>query len=436
MTEPRSPADGRRVLTVDLDGPLDMLVDPDGPSTAMVIGYRRGVPIGTLDVALTADPDAARRQLAPLLAAEAPRRPAPVADADLPSISVVVSTIVDRREDLAQLLDGLAALDYPDFDVVVVDNRTRIPADDLLPGILAGRRVRFIREARPGLSAGRNAGVAAATGTIVAFTDDDVRVEPSWLRALGSRFVWEPDLDAVTGLILPAELETEAQLWFEAYYGGFSGERTFRPISLGPVSRLPHLLRGSRVAVVDEHGSALREFAVYGIGAYGAGANMAFRRSALHRVGGFDTALGAGSPARGGEDLATIIGVLWSGGRLGFEPAAVVHHRHRRTLDELQRQLHGYGLGFTAMLTSLVLGDPRHVLSLAWQVPLAGRSVVVRSVQRLFARPAAAPAPGAVPAAQHPRSLMLHELRGYPAGPVAYLRSRRRWRTLPPAPPA
>ncbi len=61
-----------------------------------------------------------------------------VPDAALPSVSVVVSTIVTRLADIARLLDHLAALDYPSYEVVVVDNRVAVPAEDPLPGLLAG----------------------------------------------------------------------------------------------------------------------------------------------------------------------------------------------------------------------------------------------------------------------------------------------------------
>ena len=80
---------------------------------------------------------------------------------------------------------------------------------------------------------------------------------------------------------------------------------------------------------------------------------MAYRRSLIDTVGGFDTTLGAGSPARGGEDLAMFIETLWRGGRIGFEPSAVVHHRHRQTVEDLHKQLHGNGVGFTALMCAL-----------------------------------------------------------------------------------
>lgn len=422
----------RRVIDVDLDTPLPRLVADETGSSALVIGYRGGHPTGTLDVLLTDDPADATRALGTLretVLADVE----PVADDRLPVVSVVVSTIVDRVEDLGRLLDVLEHMDYPDHEVIVVDNRVRVPADDRLPALLAGRDVRLVTERRPGLSAGRNAGVAAARGEVVAFTDDDVSVDPQWLRALGARFVREPGLDAVSGVILPTELSTPAQIWYEAYYGGFSGERTFAPVTIVP-DDVTGTMRHARVQAVRPDGSVAKHFAVYGIGAYGAGANMAFRRSVIDAVGGFDTTLGAGSPARGGEDLAMFVETLWRGGRIGFEPRAVVHHRHRRTIEDLHKQLHGNGVGFTALMCALAAKDRRHVAVLARLVPAAAMVKVRETVGRLRTGSAPVPTPQtavpSVPDAGVPRSLAYHELRGFPAGPAAWFRSRRRWRDV------
>jgi len=432
----------RRVVRVDLDAPLPELVADATGSSALVVGYREGRPVCTTDVTLTADPSDAARVLAGLVDTPATASADPVPDDALPTVSVVVSTVVDRVDDLGRLLDVLEHLDYPRHEVVVVDNRVRVPADDALPALLAGRTVRLVTERRPGLSAGRNAGVAAARGDVVAFTDDDVQVDPRWLRALGERFVREPSLDAVSGVILPTELSTPAQVWYEAYYGGFSGERTFDPVTIVP-DDVPGTMRHARVAAVRPDGTVRKRFAVYGIGAYGAGANMAFRRELLEAVGGFDTTLGAGSPARGGEDLAMFVETLWRGGRVGFEPRAVVHHRHRRTVDELHRQLHGNGVGFTAFLCALVAKDRRHAAVLARLVPLAasvkaqdalralrgGRATTAGTGTTAAAPAAVAGAPAAA-STPVPRSLAWHELRGFPAGPSAWFRSRRRWRDV------
>jgi glycosyltransferase involved in cell wall biosynthesis len=423
-----------RVLVVDLDQPLPEFTADDRYQSALVVGTRNDIPRGAVHVDLGPTAPAVADQLASLFTAVVGGTPdSSVPDAELPSITVVVPTIVGRHEDLQLLLDGFAHVDYPHVDFLLVDNRSTLPDHDPLPGLMAGRsRIRVIREVRPGISAARNAGITAATGEIVAFTDDDVLVEPGWLRAIGSRFTTEPALDAVTGLILPAEMETSAQIWFERYYGGFSGERTFAPLTLQAAPG-PKWLRGSRTIVRDAAGNHVREFAVYGAGAYGAGANMAFRRSTLLKLGGFDLALGTGTPSRGGEDLAMLIQILWSGGVLGYEPAAVAHHRHRREVEELLHQLRGNGLGFTAMLTSLILADRRHLLGLGYQLPLAGWRMLRQSLARIRGKKVGAAGPGDNASAElYPRELVVNELRGYPKGPLAYLRSRKQMKAWTP----
>ena len=451
LLTPVSTPGPRRVVRVDLDAPLPELVADDRGVTALVVGYRDGHPVTTLDVALTDDPADAGRAIAALAAGPAG---SPVGSSDglhagssvvptgsiagtsavpdtaLPSVSVVVSTIVTRLADIARLLDHLAALDYPSYEVVVVDNRVAVPAEDPLPGLLAGHDVRLVVERRPGCSAGRNAGVAAATGEVVAFTDDDVRVDPRWLRMIGTRFVQEPELDAVTGMILPAELETPAQIWYEAYYGGFSGERTFEPVTIVP-DDVPGAMRNARVRAIAPDGTVLKHFAVYGIGGYGAGANWAVRTSAFRAAGGFDPVLGAGVPARGGEDLAIFIDILWGGGRIGFEPKAVVHHTHRADLEGLHHQLHSNGVGFTALMCALIVKDRRHLTALTRLMPIAAKVKLKQLVTRLAGKRDAAPETVTEASTTSiPRSLAYHEFRGFPAGPAAYVRSRRFWRDV------
>ncbi|HEV7951655.1 MAG TPA: glycosyltransferase [Glaciihabitans sp.] len=419
-----------RVLSIDLDDPLPRLVADEKYGTATVVAWRRGKPRGIIDIDLHQPETTIHRRLrsfASHAATESVDNEQECPEHHLPMISVVVSTIVAREADLALLLEAFDRLDYPRVEFIFVDNRRKIPANDPLPALVAGRpQTRVVREERPGISAGRNAGIQAARGEIIAFTDDDVRVDVNWLRAIGSRFVAEPHLQAVTGLVLPAELETPAQIWYERYYGGFSGERTFAPLTLTPVVSRFRGLRGSRVSARDSSGTELRQFAVYGIGAYGAGANMAFRKNALLRHGGFDIALGTGTPAKGGEDLATLIDIVWGGGSIGYEPSAVVHHRHRREYPELLGQLQNNGLGFTAMLASLVSADRRHILSIGWQLPRAAWAWLRQGLVRITGRAVVSvESPDAGPLPSYPKSLVLHELRRYPAGPLAYWRSRR-----------
>ena len=117
--------------------------------------------------------------------------------------------------------------------MLLVDNRRSSVKPDLLAVLVSGRDgFRIVRETRPGISAARNAGLSAARNEIIVYTDDDVRRALRRLRAIGTRFAREPGLDGLTGLVLPAELDTPAQLWYERYYGGFGGQRTFEPLTL------------------------------------------------------------------------------------------------------------------------------------------------------------------------------------------------------------
>jgi cellulose synthase/poly-beta-1,6-N-acetylglucosamine synthase-like glycosyltransferase len=328
-----------------------------------------------------------------------------------------------RGADVQRCLEELGKLEYPNFEILLVDNRRNVPEDDPLPELAKDLPwLRVVRESTPGISAARNAGVAHADGDVIAFTDDDVRVDRGWLLALGTRLTCQPELDAVSGLILPAELESPAQVWYERYYGGFSSERTFFPITLSG-ERNAGLFARSRLVARDEIGAEVQQIAVYGVGAYVAGANMAFRKTALARIGGFDTALGTGTATRGGEDLAAMIAVLWTGGQVGYEPSAVVHHRHRRGYAELLSQLEGNGVGYTAMLTSLVRNDPRHVFGLASQLPLATRHLIAQAASRVRGKQVGKTG-DAARGAVYPASLVRHEYLAYVRGPLAYFRSR------------
>jgi len=88
--------------------------------------------------------------------------------------------------------------------------------------------------------------------------------------------------------------------------------------------------RGFSSAVFSRHGP---QSPLYPLPPFGAGGNMAFRRDALARVGGFDVALGAGTPALAGEDTLALTLVLLAGYRIAYEPAALIRHDHYADMD-------------------------------------------------------------------------------------------------------
>jgi glycosyltransferase involved in cell wall biosynthesis len=218
-------------------------------------------------------------------------------------------------------------LSYPEFEVIVVDNA---PSSGASRAIVLETPFRYICEERTGLNWARNCGARAATNEIIAFTDDDALADERWLWGIARGF-GRSEVMAVAGLVLPAELETRAQRLYECYGTGMSrglDARRFVPATL----RARDLIETHRIGV---------------------GANMAFRRKFLERLGGFDTALDAGTPAGGAGDLDMFHRILAAGAEIGYEPSALVRHRHRDTVEALRQQLYDNGKSYGVYLRKL-----------------------------------------------------------------------------------
>jgi GT2 family glycosyltransferase len=320
--------------------------------------------------------------------------------ADAPLATVIVATH-DRPRYLDACLRSLTRLVYPRYEIVVVDNAPTTDETARLVRETYGDvpNLRYEREDRPGTSRARNRGLARARGEIVAFTDDDAVADPLWLAELVRAFSVCDGVGCVTGLILPSELETPSQVLFEQF-GGFAKGFRRRVYDLGP-NRPPDGLFP------------------YTAGKFGSGPNMAFNTAALRDIGGFDVALGGGTPVLGGEDLAAYYGIIRRGHQLVYEPAALVWHAHRDTYAALRHQLFGYGSGLSAFLTKSVVDDPSSIWELLRKVP-AGV---------LYTLHPASPK-NRNKTADYPRDLLLAELKGMAYGPFAYLAGRRRSRVL------
>jgi GT2 family glycosyltransferase len=242
------------------------------------------------------------------------------------SISVAICTR-NRPVELERCLKSLQGLiDRPD-EIIVVDNapdgdKTR-QVTDRFP------EVRYVPEPRAGLSAARNTALRCARTEVVAFTDDDVIVDPAWIGHLRRAFEDE-QTTAVTGLILPAELETQAQLIFER--------------------KLAYFHQGYRRRVFDRtYFDSLKNKGVH-TWSVGAGANMAIRREAYRLGFSFDTRLGPGVFGGCGEDSEYWYRLLAGGRRCVYDPSAVVYHHHRTTLSALRRQMKEYMKGHVGAL--------------------------------------------------------------------------------------
>ncbi|WP_282697682.1 glycosyltransferase family 2 protein [Streptomyces sp. CC208A] len=389
-------------------GDVYALVRVDGRPAATVLGrYEEGEDpaeaLAALAAGRLAEAGTPRADAERLAAAEGQQ---PTATTPPPPPASVVVATRERPASLARALDSLLAQDHPDHELIVVDNAPRTSAThDLVTKEYKeyADRLRYVREDRPGLAAAHNAGVAAAGGEVLAFTDDDVIADPRWLSALAAPFAADPGLGCVTGLILPARLSTPAQILLESH-GGFA--KGFAPRLYDP-ARPP----------ADE---PLFPFTA---GSFGSGANMAFRASALRRAGGFDPATGTGTPAKGGDDLYAFVAVLAAGHRLRYTPDALVWHHHRETWQDLRNQAYGYGAGLTAYLTATLVRRPALLPALLARLPRGLAHARTMTARR-------GEGDGGVPGehgTRHhpwPASLSRLERRGMLYGPVGYAKAR------------
>ena len=342
-----------KVLDIELSHPVTSVHGLEGYRFLQVLVLLHGTPIGYIKTPVSSGSCSAsairetilnqygtqitRHLICDAIAAE-PRRSGldmdallttshPVPGMPLPTVTVAVCTR-DRPADLARCLDSLQCLEYANLEIIIVDNAPSSHASERLvhtyyPGM------RYFCESRPGLDWARNRAIMESLGEIIAFTDDDVVVHPGWIHALAAAFAEKPEVMAVTGLVVPYELETEAQLLFEQH-GGFG--RGF-------------VRKWARVA--RENGES---FPYHGTGQFGTGANMAFRRNLFDKIGGFDPALDVGTVTNGGGDLEMFFRVLKEGYLLLYEPRAIVRHRHRRNYAELRSQITNWGIAFYAYL--------------------------------------------------------------------------------------
>jgi GT2 family glycosyltransferase len=214
-----------------------------------------------------------------------------------PRVSVVVCSYNGGRT-LEQCLRSLLALDYPEYEVIVVDDGSTDGTRAILARFPA---VRALHQANRGLSVARNAGLRAATGSIIAYTDSDCFADPNWLTHLVYQFQ-RSDAAAVGGPNLTPE---------DGRLAGCVAAAPGQPM---------HVLESDQVA---EHIP---------------GCNMAFRREALEAINGFDPQY-----RKAGDDVDVCWRLQQAGYWITFSPGAFVWHHRRQTPRAYLRQQAGYG---------------------------------------------------------------------------------------------
>jgi GT2 family glycosyltransferase len=321
------------------------------------------------------------------------------------SVAVIIST-AGRERQLKHCIRSLLAQRRAELEVVIVDNRpaTGETLRTVEPIIAEDSRVRYVAEPRVGLSVARNRGISETDAELVAFTDDDVVADESWLEWLTAPFA-ELNVTVACGMVLPLELETAAQKRFERYAGFSKGMR-----------RRSYDLRSGPLP-----GRLLYPFVN---GTVGVGNNMAFRRTELIASGGFDPALGAGSAAGSCEETWAFSQAILRGGRIVYEPRALCWHEHRKDGDALRDQIFGYGLGLGAVLAKAMTHDPRFYSTAARSLQIW---LGLQLRQRVQSNAHHANANGAM---ARPDELLRARREGVVRGPIRYAKGVLRTRRL------
>ena len=216
-----------------------------------------------------------------------------------PKVSIVVASYNGDRT-LAACLESLQRLNYPDYEVILVDDGSTDSTSEMVRRF---EKVRYLRHERNlGLSAARNTGIAAATGEIVAFTDADCRADEDWLHY------------------------TVADLMTSRFAG------------IGGHNFLPPDDSWIAAAVMVSPGGPAHVMLTDRIAEHIPGCNMVFYKWALDEINGFDPIF-----RKAGDDVDVCWRLQQRGYKLGFSPAGFVWHYRRSTVMDYLRQQYGYG---------------------------------------------------------------------------------------------
>jgi len=252
---------------------------------------------------------------------------------EVPTVSVVVPTH-NRNSDLERCLATIRRLDPPADEVIVVDSA---PTGEGAREIAARWRARYVREERPGASRARNCGARAASGEIVAFTDDDAAPDPGWLGTLLPEFA-DPHVALVAGKVIVPAMQPQLNRLYELC--GFIGQGEDR------------FTLDAETPQWFERASFLP---------FGLALNLAIRRSVFEHWGGFDERIGMGTRLPGHEEQRAFLDLIHLGFRLVYAPAAcVLHPLVPKTKEELRLRSLLRIQASAAYITLLLVEEPRH----------------------------------------------------------------------------
>ena len=250
---------------------------------------------------------------------------------DAPAVSVVISTY-NRCASLVGALESVLAQETSgaDYEVIVVDNNSTDQTHEVVESFIAHghQRLRYIFEGRQGLSHARNAGVAHARASLIAFTDDDVRAARDWVANIKRAFDEHAEVDAVGGKVLP-RWQSEPPPWLTREH--------WAPLALLDFGDVPFYTNLSRPLCL-------------------VGANLALRRSIFDKVGLFEPKFQLVKDGIGSTEDYELQRRMWQVGCQGlYVPNVVVSaevQAERLTKAYHRRWHRGHGVTFATMRLS------------------------------------------------------------------------------------
>ena len=230
-------------------------------------------------------------------------------------VSIVIGSH-NRSEYLVEVIKSCKELDYPDFEVIVIDS-----APEPIPVKIQKMCDQYYHRVDMGpLSPKRNFGVEVATGEVVVFTDDDCVVHKEWIKELVKGLEKEGVM-CCTGRTVCHEdfVNTEYERWF-AFKSSLKEEMFKKKFGLQNVFRFGH------------------------------GNNMAYRKDVFDKVGLFDNNLGVGTKGMASEDTDMFYRIYKKGYSIFYNPLAVVYHKHLVSDSDVPKTARRNGLGILSLL--------------------------------------------------------------------------------------
>jgi glycosyltransferase involved in cell wall biosynthesis len=269
----------------------------------------------------------------------------------------MISVIICSRDRISQLRACIERLARSgsrlqrEWELIIVDNGSVATIEKHLASEFRSKGVplRVIREPVQGLARARNRGIKNATGSVIAFTDDDCLVDAGWLEEIDQAFKQSDDL-----MLLGGRVESPHEDNVTIATRSFRGRESIR-------------------SLLD-------------IQQYLIGCNFAIRQSVVQMTGEFDTCLGAGVPACAAEDIDYFYRIYLNGGKLEYIPGCRVVHAHGRENEDAIRKIRSnyvYGRGFW-YAKRVLMGEREFVRYLYWELRSTGETMLKLKILRGF----------------------------------------------------